>query len=168
MRQLIVVAHDIRSAHNVGALLRTADGLGVERLFLTGHSPYPQTPGDPRLPHLASQQHRRIQKTALGAELSVKWEYHYQAKGVIERLSKEGYGIVGLEQTDRAEPLPSYRPPQRLALLLGNEISGLPVELLNLCHQIVHIPMSGTKESFNVAAAAAMALYHLRFTAKSK
>src|SRR5579885_2599476 len=74
-RQIVLIAHDLRSTHNIGSLLRTADGLGVEKVFITGYSPYPLMARDDRLPHLAQKLDRDIHKTALGAEQSVAWEH---------------------------------------------------------------------------------------------
>ncbi len=163
MRRIILIAHDIRSSHNVGSLLRTADGLGVEKVYLTGFSPYPPAPGDARLPHEAQKTGRDIHKTALGAEMTQAWEHHVDIEALLKELTSAGFTIVALEQTPSAIPLPGYKAPQSVALILGNEVTGMPNELLCTIREHVVIPMTGTKESFNVASAAAMALYALRF-----
>lgn len=163
MRELVLVAHNLRSAHNVGSLLRTADGLGVGKLYLSGYSPYPLSPHDERLPHLAQKLDRQIAKTALGAEKSVAWQHVADINKLIASLRGEGFTVAALEQASGAVPLPDFKPPDKIALIVGREVEGLEPEVLELCDLAVEIPMLGRKESFNVASAAAMALYHCRF-----
>lgn len=163
MRDIILIAHDIRSTHNVGSLLRTAEGLGVTRVYLTGYTPYPKKPSDPRLPHIAQKLTNQIHKTALGAEISQTWDQADTIEPLLKKLKSEGYSIVGLEQTQKSVPLPEYSPPQKLALLLGREVEGIEPDLLKQLDETLEIPMFGNKESFNVVQAAAMCLYHLRF-----
>lgn len=164
MRDLILIAHNVRSCHNVGSLLRTAEGLGVTRVFLTGYTPYPLRAGDTRLPHLAAKIHRQIQKTALGAELSQPWEQTDDIAPLLKKLRSEGYIIAAVEQAPGAASLPAFQPPDKLALIAGREVEGIEPEVLKRCDHILEIPMFGKKESFNVVQAAAMALYHSRFT----
>jgi len=164
MRDLIVIAHDIRSTHNVGSLLRTAEGLGVSRVYFSGYTPYPKLPAnDPRLPHLAAKLDRQITKTALGAETLMPWTRVDDVLALIEQLKVEGYQIAALEQAKDSVQLPDFRPAARQALLLGREVEGIDPELLAACHTCLEIPMFGQKESFNVVQAAAIALYQLRF-----
>jgi 23S rRNA (guanosine2251-2'-O)-methyltransferase len=163
MRKLVLVAHNLRSAHNVGSLLRTAEGLGVGKVWLTGYSPYPLSDEDGRLPHLARKTHNQIAKTALGAEKVVPWQHSEDIETVIADLKSRGFTVAGLEQTPAAVPLPGFKPPAKLAIIVGREVEGLEPEILALCDTVLEIPMPGRKESFNVAAAAAMALYHARF-----
>lgn len=163
MTDIIVIAHNLRSTHNVGSLLRTAEGLGVTRVYLTGYSPHPRYAGDPRLPHLALKLDRQITKTALGAETQATWEYREDVTALITALKAESYTVAALEQTAASLPLPDYRPPDKLAIVLGREVEGIEPEVLALCDIAFEIPMLGQKESFNVVQAAAMALYHCRF-----
>ncbi len=163
MRELYVIAHDMRSTHNVGSLLRTCEGLGVKKVFLTGYTPYPIRPTDPRLPHIREKLHAQIQKTALGAESLQSWEYHEDIHQVLSALRQENIPVIALEQTTDAVPLPDYNPPDHVAILLGTEVTGLPPELLQQVTTHIVIPMYGKKESFNVVQAAAMTLYALRF-----
>lgn len=163
MRQISIIAHNMRSAHNVGALLRTAEGLGVTKVYLTGYTPYPEQEKDPRLPHIYRKLHTQISKTALGAETTQPWEYVEDIDRLLTRLKDESITLVALEQTETAVPLPQYKAPERVALLLGEEVAGITKELLEQVTDHVVIPMYGHKESFNVVQAAAMALYHLRF-----
>lgn len=163
---IIVIAHNLRSTHNVGSLLRTAEGLGIERVYLTGYTPFPTVPGgDTRLPHISVKLDKQINKTALGAEQTQAWEHHEDVGVLITDLKADGYTVVALEQTTSAIPLPQFSPPPKLAIILGREVEGVEPEVLALTNMQVVIPMFGTKESFNVIQAAAMALYHCRFAA---
>ncbi len=164
MRKVVLVAHNLRSCHNVGSLLRTADGLGVTKVYLTGYSPYPNTENDSRLPHLARRIHQQIHKTALGAETSVDWEAQEDVGKVFEQLRLQDYQITALEQQDQATQINNWELPARVALVVGRETKGLEADVLKQCDLIVEIPMFGKKESFNVTQAAAMGLFHLRFT----
>jgi 23S rRNA (guanosine2251-2'-O)-methyltransferase len=160
---IVLIAHNLRSSHNVGSLLRTAEGLGVTRVFLTGYSPYPSLEDDDRLPHIARKVNDQIVKTALGAEKLVDWRHQAEVGAVITGLRKQGYAIAGLEQTPKSTPLPGYQPPDRIALIVGREVEGIEPEVIVECDIVLEIPMFGGKESFNVVQATAMALYHFRF-----
>jgi 23S rRNA (guanosine2251-2'-O)-methyltransferase len=159
---LIVIAHNIRSTHNIGAILRTADGFGVKEVWLTGYSPYPTQANDTRLPHLRDKITKQIHKTALGAEVSVVTRYVQDVATAFDELRQKGYSIVALEQDAQAIPLAAFKPAtSRLAVLLGEEVAGVDATLLATCDAIVEIPMHGHKESFNVSVAAGIALYEL-------
>lgn len=159
MPEIIIIAHNIRSTHNVGSIFRTADGFHVSKIILSGYTPYPKVENDTRLPHIAHKLHAQIHKTALGAETMVPFEY--QSAPNIHALKKAGYRIVGLEQTPHSTLLTNYSAPDKIALILGEEVKGIPPELLKQCDDIVEIPMSGKKESFNVSVAVGIALYAL-------
>lgn len=161
MRDLVLIIHNVRSCHNVGAMLRLADGLGVKKVFLTGYTPYPAYDGDTRLPHLTAKLTRQIHKTALGAEETVSWKYEEDISRVIAELKESGHRIAALEQTSTSIPLPKYIAPQSLALIVGREVEGIETEVLAQCDEAVMIPMQGHKESFNVSVAAGIALYSL-------
>lgn len=158
---IIVIAHNIRSTHNVGAILRTADGFGVKKVFLTGYTPYPTQPDDTRLPHIRNKITNQIHKTALGAEHTVPVTYSQDVLGILTALKQQGYQLVALEQDAKAVPLPELRPTQHVALLLGEEVHGIHPDLQKLCDIITEIPMAGKKESFNVSVATGIALYQL-------
>lgn len=164
MIKLIVIAHNIRSTHNVGAIFRTSEGFGVSKIILSGYTPYPTLPSDPRLPHIATKLTEQIHKTALGAEVIVPFEYQEQLD--IAALKHAGYTIAGLEQDKKAVLLPTYSPPQKIALLLGEEVHGLTEHLREQCDVLLEIPMQGHKESFNVSVAAGICLYHLNYPPK--
>lgn len=159
MREIVVIAHNIRSTHNVGAFFRTADGFGVAKILFSGYTPYPTLEDDTRLPHFADKITRQIHKTALGAETMVPFE-RYEEPPIAE-LKSQGFTIVGLEQDKRSVMLPDYTVPQKVALFLGNEIDGIYPEFRDQCDALIEIPMKGGKESFNVSVATGIALYHL-------
>lgn len=143
--ELHLLANDIRSAENIGALFRTCDSLGVAKLWITGYSPTPS--------------HPKVAKTALGAHASVAWEQAMNVADVIAQLKSRGFRVAGLELADGATNLAEYRAPEKIALLLGNEVTGIPPSLLELCDDVVSIPQRGMKESLNVAVAAGIAAY---------
>ena len=165
MRDIVLVAHNLRSCHNVGSLLRTAEGLGVRKVILSGYTPHPGHANDRRMPHEVVKITNQIHKTALGAEYSLPWDYHADLLPVLAKLKKQGYVIAALEQTELSKELPNYHPPQKIVLIVGREVEGLEPEIVQACDVSLEIPMYGKKESFNVVQAAAMALYHCRFTA---
>lgn len=162
-RDIVVVAHNLRSCHNVGALLRTADGLGVKKIYLTGYTPFPSFSNDSRLPHLRTKITGQIHKTALGAENTINWEHQADIYEILSKLGGDGYKIAALEQTTNSHSLPNYSPPKKIALILGEEVNGINESVLAKTDVRLEIPMFGSKESFNVIQAAAMALYHFRF-----
>ncbi|MBU2260045.1 RNA methyltransferase [Patescibacteria group bacterium] len=149
-REIVLLAHNIRSLWNVGSLFRTCDAFGVKKLCLTGYTATP-----PR---------REISKTALGSEEYVAWEYHRDSLNVINELRNGGYTIVALEQTDDAQTLSQFDAHEKMCLVVGHEVTGVPKEILELCDAKVQIPMKGKKESLNVAVAAGVAMYSLTIT----
>lgn len=165
MRRIVLVAHNLRSCHNVGSLLRTCDGLGVETVYLTGYTPYPMTPCDMRLPYVARKVAARIHKTALGAESMVSWERHDDVEDVFTSLRARGFEIAALEQRRTATKLPDFQASEKVALVVGSEVEGLESDILVDVDQVLEISMLGSKESFNVVQAAAMALYQIRWLA---
>lgn len=147
-RQIRLLAHNIRSLWNVGAFFRTCDGLGVEHLYLTGYTPHP-----PRA---------EISKTAIGAEHFVPWEHARDPLPIIEQLKKERWQIVALELTNRSVDLSIFTPSDKVCLIVGHELEGVPQTIQGLSDDIVQIPMLGEKESLNVSVAAGIALHRLR------
>ncbi len=155
-REVVLIAHDIRSAHNVGAFLRTADGAGVTRVYFTGYTPVPSTKK-----YLLTPADKQIQKTALGAELSVPWEKRTDIILLLSELKQAGFVCYALEQDPRSIPYTSVSDSEKVALLVGNEVDGVPEEILAVCDAILEIPMYGTKNSLNVSVATGIALYEL-------
>lgn len=156
-----LLLNNIRSAHNVGSLLRTADGFGVTAVVCSGYTPYPTLKDDGRLPHVSRKLTAQIHKTALGAEHSVAVSYREQATDVVNDYKAAGSLIIGLEQTTQSQPLSDFTTDRDILLLLGEEVDGLNPELLAACDVTLEIPMRGRKESFNVSIAGAIALYQL-------
>lgn len=145
---LIVVLNSIRSLHNVGSIFRTADGVGVEKIYLCGYTGYPPQSG--------------IAKTALGAEESVSWEYKEDVLRVIKDLKLKGYKIILLEQIENSVSHDAFKPEGPVCLVLGNEISGISDDVLQLADVALEIDMAGIKNSLNVAVAFGVVAYHLR------
>lgn len=165
MTKIYVIAHNIRSTHNIGSIIRTCEGLGINKLYITGYSPYPETPNDSRLPHLSAKISKQINKTSLDSERWLDWEQIDGPTELISNLQSQGVIIAALEQSTASVPLQDYSSPESVALLLGEEVEGIEKDLLSKCDITLEIPMYGRKESFNVSVAAAMALYQLRFGA---
>lgn len=160
--EIIVIAHNIRSTHNIGSIFRTAEGFGVSKLILSGYSPYPTVAGDTRLPHLSRKLSDQIHKTALGAEKTLAFEYYEEPP--LDNLKDEGYTLIALEQSPRSQMLPGFTPvPHKCALILGEEVHGIEARILAQCDHVIEIPMRGTKESFNVSVATGIALYGLLY-----
>jgi len=144
--KFVLVLPDIRSAHNVGAMFRTADACGVDKVYLTGYTARPP--------------HPQLDKVSLGAEKWMSWEYVPQAWRLLKQLKKMGYNIVALEQTTKSVSLKKWRPKFPLCLVMGNEVTGVTKPLLKYCDQSVDIPMLGLKKSLNVSVAAGITMYH--------
>ncbi len=153
---MVVLLNDIRSLHNVGSIFRTADGVGVEKVFLCGITPTPYDDFGTLRPQLA--------KVSLGAEASVPWEKCLRISTAITRLKKEGYTIVALEQAPNAVPYTSLHLPDfsRIAMIIGHEVDGVSPAVLRLADHVAYIPMHGKKESLNVSVAFGIAAYHYR------
>lgn len=139
---MVIIAHDIRSLHNVGSVFRSADCFGIERVYLTGYTGTP-----PR---------SEIAKTALGAEDRVPWEAG-EVFEVIARLKATGYRVVALENGVEAGPIGPREG--KIALVLGNEVEGIEADVLAGVDETVEIPMPGRKRSLNVSVAAGIAMF---------
>ena len=146
-KELYVLAHNIRSLHNVGSIFRTCDGAGVAKLYLTGYTGVP-----PR---------KEITKTALGAEKSVPWEFHRDPVSVAKMLRADGVQIVSLEKNKKSTDIAKFKPKYPVCMIIGNEIDGVEKELLSLSDAVLHIPMHGEKESLNVSVAFGIGVYFL-------
>lgn len=142
---LIVVLDNVRSMYNVGSVLRTADGFRIERVCLCGITGTPPN--------------KEIHKTALGAEDSVRWEYHKSTVECIECLRKEGYVIVAVEQVEGSQNMMEWCDGRPMAIILGNEVKGISQEAVDAADYCLEIPQIGTKHSFNVSCTAAMVMW---------
>lgn len=164
--EITLILHNIRSTHNVGAIFRTAEGLGVKHIVISGYTPFPDlaiiNQPDPRLPHLVEKITKQIHKTALGAERMVPFMRYEALEYWLEENERTGnLPIIALEQAPDSISLPDFTAPKAFALLLGEEVDGISAEHLARCAATVEIPMFGTKESFNVSVACGMALYQM-------
>lgn len=146
-QELILLAHNIRSAYNVGSFFRTADGAGVSKIVLSGYCPLPD--------------HKGVIKTALGAEQVVPFEQIKTPGPWLRKMKKAGYTIVALEQTKSSKNLLTWKPKFPMVVILGNEVKGVSPALLKYADVTLEIPMRGVKESLNVASAMAVAVYQL-------
>ncbi len=165
--EIVLALHNIRSTYNVGAILRTAEGLGVSRVICSGYTPWFDKPGV--LPHLASKLERQIHKSALGAEKMVPTSWASDISESLTKLREDGYQILGLENNLEKETvllsdsgLPTLIS-DKVVLVLGEEVEGISPELYDLIDLFLEIPMEGQKESFNVSVAAGIALFRLRY-----
>lgn len=161
-RSIVVIAHNLRSVYNVGALLRTAEVFAVDKVYGTGFTPYPTHPGDARDAKLQAQQTRQMAKSAAGAERTMPFAHQPDVHGLIDTLHEQGYTVAGLEIDPQAVALDDYRPPGRIALLLGDEVRGIEKPLRQRCDLLLQISMFGRKDSLNVSVAAGIALHLLR------
>ncbi|PID32720.1 tRNA methyltransferase [Candidatus Saccharibacteria bacterium] len=163
MPNITVIAHNIRSTHNVGAIFRTCEGFGVDKLILSGYTPHPKIPDDKRLPHEIEKTTKQIHKSALDAEELVDFEYFEDLQDWIDKnnQSDDPLPILALEQADNSVNLADFKSPDKFALLLGEEVAGIDKKYLEFCQTILEIPMHGQKESFNVSIACGIALYAL-------
>ena len=142
-----ILVENVRSVHNVGAIFRTADGFGAEKVWLTGYTAYP--PRDD------------LAKVALGAEKSVPWEHFENPLEAAEKIISLGIKLVGIEQSVRSINIHEYNWDFPCCFILGNEVSGVSDELLNLAEDHVEIPMFGIKQSLNVSVAGGVIGYEV-------
>jgi tRNA G18 (ribose-2'-O)-methylase SpoU len=143
-----VVLNNIRSLHNVGTIFRTADGAGIEKIWLCGITGYPPQGG--------------IAKTALGAQDHVSWEYRQDIVGLVKELKSAGYQIVLLEQMQGSAAHDRFQPRFPVCLIIGNEVEGIADSLGSVSDAAIEIEMDGIKNSLNVAVAFGIAVYQLR------
>ncbi len=155
MRQIYILLHNIRSVHNVGSIFRTADAAGVSQIFLSGYTPAPLD--------RFGREVKGLSKTALGGELSVKWEQVKSPIALINRLKKSGVRIIGIEQDRRSLDYKKMKINKRQPVLfiVGNEVDGMPKNILQKCDTIAEIPMKGKKESLNVGVSFGIAVFRM-------
>lgn len=162
---LRLVLHNIRSIYNVGAILRTTEGLGVSEVVFSGYTP--RYDDQRMLPHLREKLNRQIEKSALGAEKMVAQESVEDLPEWLRQAREEGWTVVGLENNLAPEEemrkvmLGEQDFGERVILVLGEEVNGIPAEVRKECKYFLEIPMRGRKESFNVSVATGMALWGL-------
>lgn len=156
MRKTVaVLLHNVRSAHNVGSIFRTADAAGVSAIYLSGITPAPLD--------RFGRARQDIAKAALGAQKLLAWEYRASPFGVILKLRKEGWAIIGVEQDKKAVDYRKFSAGGKLKkptlFIFGNEVRGIPPSLRARCDMLIEIPMHGKKESLNVSVAAGIVLF---------
>jgi 23S rRNA (guanosine2251-2'-O)-methyltransferase len=144
---IIVVLENVRSAYNVGSVFRTADAFLLQAVYICGYTAHPP--------------HKEIKKTALGAEETMEWKYFKKANEAIEELRKEGYKIFSVEQAVNSHPLQQIqiKENEKLALVFGNEVSGIEQTTIELTDGCIEIPQLGMKHSLNIATAVGVVLW---------
>lgn len=152
-REVCLALHNIRSVYNVGAIFRTADAVGVTKIYLCGYTPAPID--------RFGRARKDVSKSALGAEKTVAWESIEDISKLISKLKKEKYTILALEQDKASIDYRTAKIGKKNLLILGEEVRGIEQGILNTCDQILEIPMKGEKESLNVSVAAGVALFGL-------
>ncbi len=146
---IVVVLDNIRSLHNVGSIFRTSDAFRLEAIYLCGITSTPPN--------------KEIHKTALGAEDSVNWHYYDETTEATEKLKKEGYFLIGIEQVEGSINLQDFKPDLscKYAVILGNEVKGVQQAVIDQCQSCLEIPQFGTKHSFNVSVSAGIVLWEI-------
>ncbi len=145
---IVVVLDNIRSMHNVGSVFRTADAFRIEAICLCGYTPQPP--------------HRDIQKTALGATETVSWLYYENTSDAIQELKLRGYHIFAIEQVEGSISLEKFHAlDKKIAVVFGNEVEGVDIDVLKICDGCIEIPQLGMKHSLNISVAAGIVLWDL-------
>jgi len=146
---IVVVLENIRSAYNVGSVFRTSDAFLVEAIYVTGYSAKPP--------------HKEVKKTALGAEDSVNWQHFSNAQEAIEDLKSKGYRVYAIEQVENSVFLNklNWNGNDKLALVFGNEVTGVEQTTISICDNCLEIPQLGMKHSLNIATAAGVVLWEM-------
>ena len=150
-KENIVILHNIRSVQNVGAMFRTADAAGIDKIYLTGYTP---TPFD-----RFGRKRKDLAKSALSAEEFVKWEYKKSISPLITKLKRDGFYIVAIEQDKKSVDYRKVKIGSKNAFIMGTEVTGIPKNVLEKCDIIAEIPMKGKKESLNVSVALGVVLF---------
>ena len=146
---LIMVLDNVRSLHNVGSVLRTADAFRIEAVYMCGITATPPS--------------AEIHKTALGAEDSVAWQYFEDTLQAVEKLKTEGYTVLAVEQVEGSLKLGdfAFEPQKKYALVMGNEVKCVRQDVVDACHQALEIPQYGTKHSMNVSVTAGIVMWEV-------
>lgn len=164
-----VICDNIRSLENIGSIFRTSDAIGVAKIFLCGISGVPPLGENQStflerkgaVPSTKTSFSALVSKTALGAEKTIPFEYAKQIGRVIKKLKQEGVFIVVLEQSKKAIPYTKLQPRFPMALVVGNEVTGVSTKILKVADRVIYLPMKGKKESLNVSVAFGIAGYHI-------
>ena len=151
--EAVIILPDIRSSLNIGSIFRTADAVGVNKIYLTGYTPAPIDK--------FGRIDKQIAKTALGAEKTVAWEKVEDISKLLTKLKKDGFYIVAVEQADNSVDYKKVKTKNKTAFIFGNEVEGLPKNILKKCDVIAEISMKGGKESLNISVSAGVALFRI-------
>lgn len=149
----ILILHDIRSAQNVGAIFRTADACGISKIYISGYTPSPVD--------RFGRDRSDISKSALGAEKSVAWEFSSDVVSLVKKLKEEKFQIISVEQSPNSIDYKKVIAEEKNVFIVGNEVSGIEKELIELSSVVAEIPMIGEKESLNVSVATGISLFRI-------
>jgi 23S rRNA (guanosine2251-2'-O)-methyltransferase len=149
----VLILNDIRSVENVGAIFRTCDALGINKIYLTGHTPSPVD--------RFGRKRNDLAKSALGAEEYVPWEEREDVFLLIDELKNKGYFLIGIEQNEKSVDYKEVKIKEKNVFILGAEVTGIPKDILEKCDVIAEIPMKGKKESLNVSVSFGVALFRI-------
>ncbi len=152
-KETYIILHNIRSVYNVGSIFRTADAVGISKIYLTGFTP---TPVD-----RFGKKRKDISKVALGAEENIDWEYKKNIGNLIEELKKQKIFIIAVEQSNNSIDYKKIKIHKKNAILFGNEVKGISNTILDKCDIVAEIPMKGKKESLNVSVSAGVMLFRI-------
>jgi tRNA G18 (ribose-2'-O)-methylase SpoU len=144
---IIAVLENIRSAYNIGSVFRTADAFLLEGIYICGYSAFPP--------------HKEIKKTALGAEETVHWKHFKTSKEAVEELKNDGYKIFAVEQTVGSIKLQQFSFQEKLAVVFGNEVTGVEQSTIEMADGCIEIPQFGMKHSLNISVAAGIVVWEL-------
>lgn len=146
---IVVVLNNIRSMHNVGSVFRTADAFLLQGIYLCGYTPQPP--------------HRDINKSALGATETVEWKYYQQTTEAVQQLKENGYKVYAIEQVEKSIMLDDFfvNDIEKIAVVFGNEVTGVEEEVLKLCDASIEIPQLGMKHSLNISVAVGIVLWEM-------
>ncbi len=150
---ICVLLHNIRSTHNVGSIFRTSDALGVNKIYLSGYTP--------TLLDRFDRPRKDVAKVALGAEKTIEWEYIKDPKQIIQKLKKDSFQIIGLEQSEKSVDYKKIKVKYPMLFVVGNEVDGMESDIIDMCDVVAEIPMMGDKESLNVSVAFGVGLFRI-------
>lgn len=153
MNRKILILHDIRSAQNVGSLFRTSDAVGIEKIYLSKITPSPID--------RFGRENTSLTKASLGAEKNIDWQVYEDINDLIHQLVAGGVQVIAIEQSDTSKDYKDVDIKMPVAFILGNEVSGIPEDVLRIVDTVVQIPMHGQKESLNVAVAGGVVLFRM-------
>ena len=163
LSSLVFVLVDVRSCYNVGSIARTAECLGVRKIFCVGITPYPEIEGDTRTRKHIDSNNKEISKTALGSEKTIEFIPIKTLEDVSKELKTLDYKLIGFESVENTATISEWNPLEKTAIVLGSEVDGISLKDLSILDQVIKIDMFGSKESLNVSVVAGIAGYFYRY-----